>query len=128
MLDAVRQHSDCIFILGANPLMSQPPKPPNRQLRLEIPSNLNATYANAVIVSHTNSEMIFDFLQVMPNDPRARVQNRVVLTPANAKMFLRALQTNLERYEEKNGEIQLPPQAASLADQLFGMIKPEDEP
>jgi hypothetical protein len=109
--------------------MSQPPKPnPQRQLRLEIPANLNATYANAVIVSHTNSEIVFDFLQVMPNDPRARVQNRVVMTPANAKMFLRALQTNLERFEEKFGEIPVPPQAASLADQLFGMIKPDDEP
>ncbi len=108
--------------------MSQPPKPPQRQLRLEIPANLNATYANAVIVSHTNSEIVLDFLQVMPNDPRARVQSRVVLTPANAKMFLKALETNLTRYEEKHGEIPLPPQAQSLADQLFGMIKPEDEP
>ncbi|MBE2268945.1 MAG: DUF3467 domain-containing protein [Anaerolinea sp.] len=108
--------------------MSQPPKPPQRQLRLEIPANLNATYANAVIVSHTNSEIVLDFLQVMPNDPRARVQSRVVLTPANAKMFLKALETNLARYEEKHGEIPLPPQAQSLADQLFGMIKPDDEP
>ncbi|MBK8030176.1 MAG: DUF3467 domain-containing protein [Chloroflexi bacterium] len=108
--------------------MTQPPKPNQRQLRLEIPANLAATYANAVIVSHTNSEIIFDFLQIMPNDPRARVQNRVVLTPANAKLFMRALQTNLDRFEEKFGEIPMPPQTASLADQLFGMIKPEDEP
>lgn len=107
--------------------MSQPPKPNQRQLRLEIPNTLNATYANAVIVSHTNSEIVLDFLQVMPNDPRARVQSRVVLTPANAKMFMRALETNLERFEEKFGEIPTPPGGGSLADQLFGMIKPDDD-
>lgn len=106
----------------------KPPKPPQRQLRLEIPANLNALYSNAVIVSHTNSEIVLDFLQVMPNDPRARVQTRVVLTPANAKLFMRALENNIARYEEKHGEIELPPQPISLADQLFGSIKPEDEP
>ena len=103
--------------------MSQP-NPPARQLRLEIPSNLNATYANAVVVTQTHSEIVLDFVQVMPNDPRARVQTRVVLTPANAKLFLKALQTNLTRFEEKHGEITLPPQPVSLADQLFGTIKP----
>lgn len=105
--------------------MSQ--QPPQRQLRLEIPANLNATYANATIVSQTSSEIVLDFVQIMPNDPRARIQQRVVMTPANAKAFLKALETNLARYEEKYGEIQLPPQqSGTLADQLFGTIKPEE--
>jgi hypothetical protein len=108
--------------------MTQPPKPPQRQLRLEMPATLSATYSNAVIVSHTTSEIVVDFLQVMPNDPRARVQSRVVLTPQNAKLFMRALENNLMRFEEKNGEIEVPPQPLSLADQLFGTIKPDDEP
>lgn len=105
--------------------MSQ--QPPNRQMRLEIPANLSATYANAAIVSQTTSEIVLDFLQVMPNDPRARVQTRVVMTPTNAKLFLKALETNLTRYEEKHGEIVVPPQPGSLADQLFGTIKPEGD-
>lgn len=104
------------------------PQPPNRQIRLEIPANLSAIYANAAIVSQTTSEIVIDFLQIMPNDPRARVQNRVVMTPINAKMFLKALETNLARYEEKHGEIVVPQQHGSLADQLFGGIKPEGEP
>lgn len=108
-------------------MTQQPPPSPQRQLRLEVPANLNATYANAVMVSHTHSEIIFDFIQVMPNDPRARVQSRLAMTPANAKLFLKALETNLERFEEKHGEISLPPQPVSLADQLFGAIKPPDE-
>jgi hypothetical protein len=106
-------------------MAQQQPQQP-RQLRLEIPANLNATYSNGVVVSQTHSEIVLDFLQIMPNDPRARVQSRVVLTPANAKLFLKALETNLARYEEKHGEIVLPPQPVSLADQLFGTIKPAD--
>lgn len=106
--------------------MTQPAKP-SRQLRLEIPSALATTYANAVIVSQTHSEIVMDFIQVLPNDPRARVQQRVVMTPANAKLFLKAFETNLERYEEKHGEIDLPPQPVSLADQLFGQIRTDDD-
>ena len=104
--------------------MSQPEK---RQIRLELPSTLSATYSNAVIVSQTTSEIVFDFLQIMPNDPRARAQTRVVMTPTNAKLFLKALENNLSRYEEKNGEIVVPQQSSTLADQLFGTIKPADD-
>ena len=99
---------------------------PQRQLKLEIPANLSAAYSNAVMISQTNVEIVLDFLQIMPNDPHARVQTRVVMTPTGAKAFLNALKQNLERYEEKHGEIELPATPASLADQLFGGIKPED--
>jgi hypothetical protein len=102
--------------------MSQSP----RQLKVEFPANLSAVYSNAVMVSQTNVEIVLDFLQVMPNDPNARAQARVVMTPTGAKAFLNALRTNLERYEQKHGEIQLPATPTTLADQLFGAIKPED--
>ncbi len=110
----------------------QTPGNPNpagqRRIQFELPSNLNASYANGVVISQTQSEIVMDFVQIMPNDPRARVQSRVVMTPANAKMFLQALQTNLERFEAVQGTINLPPQPASLADQLFGSVRPEDTP
>ncbi|NDJ61995.1 MAG: DUF3467 domain-containing protein [Chloroflexi bacterium] len=103
----------------------QPQRPQNRQLRLELPNELDATYANAAIVSQTASEIVMDFVLVMPNDPRARVRSRVVMNPVNAKLFLRALETNLARFEEKHGEINVPPQSSSLADQLFGGVPPQ---
>ena len=111
--------------------MVQPPQKPNaskkRQLRMEIPANLSAIYANGAIISQTHSEIIFDFVQIMPNDPRARVQSRVAMTPANAKLLMNALKTHIERFEGRHGEITLPPKPETLADQLFGAVKPEDE-
>jgi len=114
--------------------MVQPPQnPPNpqqnrpRQVRLEIPAKLEATYANGVVISQTHSEIVMDFAQILPNNPQARVQARVVMTPANAKAFLGALQRNIDNFEKKHGEISMPPQPQTLADQLFNAIKPEDD-
>jgi len=109
--------------------MQQPSEPPQqgRKVNLELPANLNTIYANAVVISQTHSEIVLDFVQIMPNDPRARVLSRIVMTPPNAKAFLQALGVNLERYEQLHGVISLPPQPASLADQLFGGFKPDDK-
>ncbi len=102
-------------------MAQQRPNPSKkRQIRLEIPANLNAHYANSVMISQTHSEIILDFLQVMPNDPRAHIQARIAMTPTNAKALLRALEQNLTRFETAHGEIKLP---ATLADQLFSSIR-----
>lgn len=100
----------------------QPPNNNPRQIKVELPANPGAIYSNTVMISHTQHEVIFDFIQVLPNDPRARIQQRVVMTPAHAKMFLNALQENLGRFETRFGEITLPPRPGSLADQLFSNI------
>jgi hypothetical protein len=106
-------------------MQPQPNEP--RKVKLEIPANLIPTYANAVVINQTHSEIIMDMVQIMPNDPRARVVSRIVMTPANAKSFLKALGVNLDHFERTHGEIILPSQPVSLADQLFGGLKPEDE-
>ena len=105
---------------------NQPNKGNQRQIRLELPKDPSATYSNTVMISHTNSEVIFDFIQIMPNDKRARVQERIVMTPSHAKRFLKALSENIQKFEDKHGEIVIP-QKQSLADQLFGGIKPSGE-
>ncbi|MBN8591756.1 MAG: DUF3467 domain-containing protein [Anaerolineae bacterium] len=101
--------------------MQQPAQPPGttRQVNLELPAGLTAIYSNAVVISQTLSEVVLDFVQVMPNDPRARVLSRIVMTPTAAKLFLQALGTNITQFEGLHGEIKVPPQPPSLADQLF---------
>lgn len=104
----------------------QPPK--KRQLKIALPKDdPSAAYANTVMISHTNNEVIFDFIQVMPNDTHGRIQKRIVMTPVHAKLFLNALGDNIQRFENKNGEIALP-ERTTLADQLFkGVSNADDE-
>ena len=105
-----------------------PQKPPRRvQVKIEIPAELEATYANLVLISHSPSEMILDFAQVLPQKPKARVQVRVVMTPLNAKLLHGALGENIAKYEAQFGEIKLPRQGPSLAQQFFGAIPPKPE-
>ena len=104
------------------------PNLPKRQLKLELPADPSATYANTVMISHNKTEVIFDFIQILPNDPRARVQRRIVMTPMHAKMFLQALQENVNRYEGNFRPIEMPQRPESLADQLFkGVMGGDDE-
>lgn len=94
-------------------------QPKQRKIKLEMPKDPGAVYANTVMISNNKNEAFFDFIQIIPQEQRARVQQRIVMTPTHAKMFLRALEENVRRYEEQHGEIEVPKRPDSLADQLF---------
>jgi hypothetical protein len=83
----------------------QPPESPSLRVNVEVPSELEAVYSNLVVIRHSSSEIVIDFIRRMPDVVRARVYSRVVMTPMNAKLFLQALEKNLDAYEEKFGEI-----------------------
>ena len=110
-------------------MSDQSPETPPRhiQVKIEVPASLSATYANFAVISHSLSEMIVDFAQLLPQQPKARVQTRVVMTPVNAKLFYQALGENLSKYEAQFGKIQLPPQGPSLAQQFFTFRPPSPE-
>lgn len=95
------------------------PNPAQRQLKLEVDKDLQPTYSNTAIISHSQYEVVLDFVQILPSDPRARVLDRVIMNPVHAKLLLMALQENIGRYEARFGVIQTPPRPPSLADQLF---------
>jgi hypothetical protein len=98
--------------------MSESPKP-QRQIQVELPASLDATYANFVVITHSPSEMIMDFARALPNMPKAKVYARILMTPMNAKLLHKALGENLAKFEDKFGEIKTPdggfgPQAERL--------------
>ncbi len=78
-----------------------------KQVNVELPNDLNATYSNFAIISHSPSEVIVDFAQILPGPgaAKARVQARILLTPYNAKMLHQALSQNLANYERRFGAI-----------------------
>lgn len=104
-------------------------EPKSRSINVELPADLELTYANFAVISHTPSEVIIDLAQMMPNQPKVRVRSRVVMTPLNAKLMARALQENLARYEAAFGEIEMPGQSDDLIRSFFGgKVPPEAEP
>lgn len=76
------------------------------QIQIELPEEeATGTYSNLVMISHSASEFILDFISVMPGAPKAKVVKRMVLTPDHAKRLAKALTDNIDRYEEENGDI-----------------------
>ena len=47
-------------------------------------------YSNLVIVNHSPTEFVLDFINVMPGAPKAKVRSRIILTPDHTKKFINA--------------------------------------
>ncbi len=63
------------------------------------------TYSNLVMITHSPSEFILDFIAVMPGVPKAKVVKRMVLTPDHAKRLAHALADNVKKFEDEHGTI-----------------------
>jgi hypothetical protein len=98
-------------------------KQTQRQIQIELPGDLEATYSNFVVISHSPSEMILDFARVLPNMPKARVYARIVMTPMNAKLLHKALGENLSKYEDKFGQIKTPDTGFGLHEERLGFVR-----
>lgn len=87
----------------------QPPPPgPQQRLNITIDETVGeGTYANLVLIAHTAAEFVLDFARVTPGVPKTKVHSRIIMTPQHLKGFAKALQENVDRYEERFGEIKL---------------------
>ena len=65
------------------------------------------TYSNLVLISHSSSEFVLDFLTVMPGLTKAKVVKRMILSPDHAKRLSSALDDNIKKYEKENGTISI---------------------
>lgn len=65
----------------------------------------SGTYSNLVMITHSPSEFVFDFIAMMPGVPKAKVVKRLILTPDHAKRLANALNENIRKYENENGAI-----------------------
>jgi hypothetical protein len=91
--------------------MSETPKPPApgdpQQIQIDIDEAMaQGAYSNLVLINHSDSEFILDFAFLQPAAPRARVRARILSSPRHTKRLLRALETNIQRYEERFGKIE----------------------
>ena len=101
----------------------KPAQASQRPIQIELPGELEATYANFALITHSASEMIVDFARVLPNMPKAKVYARIVMTPMNAKLLHKALGDNLAKFEEKYGEIKTPDQGFEPHVERMGFVR-----
>ena len=73
------------------------------QLQVELPPQLEPVYSNIAFIQHSPSEFIVDFARLLPGVPTAKVGARVVTTPMHARLLLRALEENIQKYEAQFG-------------------------
>ena len=90
-----------LFIL----VMQEAPNP--NQLNIEITEEMSeGTYINLAIITHSQAEFVFDYVNVMPGAPKSKVKSRLIMTPFHAKRFMRAMVENVQKFEAVNGTIQ----------------------
>lgn len=77
-----------------------------QQLNIELSEEIaDGTYANLAIITHSPSEFVVDFINVMPGLPKAKVKSRIILTPQHAKRLMKAMVDNIKKYESTHGTI-----------------------
>jgi hypothetical protein len=76
------------------------------QMNIELTEDIAlGVYSNLAIITHSPAEMVCDFVQIMPGMPKGKVRSRVIMTPQNAKRFMKALIENVQKYEQNFGHI-----------------------
>jgi hypothetical protein len=102
------------------------PAPEQGSIRLAVPPELRAHYANLALVRGLEDEIVLDFAQGMPDKDRGDVVTRVVMTPQGMKYLRNALSAHIQKYEDQHGEIIIRPPAGELANELFSGKPAED--
>jgi hypothetical protein len=94
-----------------------------QQINIELgEKEAEGIYSNLAIISHSPAEFIIDFTRIVPGVPKAKVHARIITTPQHAKMLMKALKDNIEKFEAKFGEINID----SAPNQHFGFVPPKN--
>ena len=98
-------------------------KPPQgKQINIELgEKEAEGIYSNLAIITHSPAEFILDFTRVVPGVPKAKVHARIITTPQHAKMLLKALKENIDKFESRFGEIKV-----DMPNQHFGFVPPKN--
>ncbi|MGK9368075.1 DUF3467 domain-containing protein [Melioribacter sp. Ez-97] len=103
--------------------MEQNEKKP-QQINIELgEKEAEGIYSNLAIITHSPAEFVIDFTRVVPGAPKAKVLARIITTPQHAKMLMRALKDNIEKFEARFGEIRIDAHTSPQ----YGFINPDKE-
>ena len=87
----------------------------NEGMGLEMtPEVAQGSYSNLAIITHSHCEFVVDFARMLPGMPKAKIHNRIVMNPENAKRLLLALQDNINKFESQFGPIEFASKGPAL--------------
>ena len=96
---------------------------PTKKINIELgEKEAEGIYSNLAIITHSPAEFVIDFTRVVPGSPKAKVHARIITTPQHAKMLLKALQDNVDKFESRFGEIKIEKQPSPQ----FGFTNPDN--
>ena len=78
---------------------------PQQQMQIKAKDDdLKGVYSNAMQITHTREEFVLDFLNMLP--PHGTLNARVITSPGHLKRIVKALQENIQKYENAFGKIE----------------------
>tara|TARA_B100001027_G_scaffold175887_1_gene127089 strand:+ start:1829 stop:2134 length:306 start_codon:yes stop_codon:yes gene_type:complete len=81
-------------------------KEKSRKINIEIDEKTSeGIYSNLAIINHSASEFVMDFISIMPGSTKNKVKSRIIITPQHAKKLRKALNDNIDRFEQNFGSI-----------------------
>lgn len=94
-------------------------KEQQHQINIELgEKEAEGIYSNLAIITHSPAEFVIDFTRVVPGIQKAKVLSRIITTPQHAKMLMKALKENIDKFESRFGEIKIEGQSGPQ----FGFI------
>ena len=83
-------------------------KKKQHQIKIELDDNVGqGEYVNLAIVTHSPAEFVMDYIRVLPGMTKSNVKSRIIMAPMHAKTLMMALKDNINKYENKFGEIKV---------------------
>ena len=80
----------------------------SQQINVELgEKEAEGIYSNLAMITHSPAEFVIDFTRMLPGVPKTKVYARIIMTPQHAKSLLRALEENIQKYENQFGEIKM---------------------
>ena len=81
-------------------------KEKSRKINIEIDEKTSeGIYSNLAIINHSASEFVMDFISIMPGSTKNKVKSRIIITPQHAKKLRKALNDNIDKFEQNFGSI-----------------------
>jgi len=81
-------------------------QPPQHHVQIKAEEKeLQGQYSNLAMINHNSEEFTMNFIYLFPNVPQGKLLASIILSPGHAKRLLRALEENINRYEQQFGPI-----------------------